>query len=56
MLQEIGIQTVICGPGQIAVARQADEFVEIEQLDRCNRFLETLAGRLSSSPWSVGAE
>lgn len=53
MLQEVGIQTVICGPGQIAVAHQADEFVEIEQLDRCNRFLESLAARLASAPWSA---
>ncbi len=46
MLQEIGVPTVVCGPGQIAVAHQADEFVEIAQIDACNSFLDRLAQRL----------
>lgn len=39
MLQEIGVQTVVCGPGQIKVAHQPDEFVEIDQLRQCMQFL-----------------
>ena len=54
MLQEIGIQTVIFGPGQINVAHQADEFVEIEQLDLCVGFLHKLGHRLTQRPWSNG--
>jgi acetylornithine deacetylase len=46
MLQEIGIQTVVCGPGAIKVAHQPDEFVEIEQLQQCMSFLGGLTRRL----------
>lgn len=46
MLQEIGVQTVICGPGQIKVAHQPDEFVEIEQLQLCMKFLTGMTRRL----------
>ncbi len=46
MLQEIGIQTVVCGPGSIKVAHQPDEFVEIEQLQQCMGFLGGLTRRL----------
>jgi acetylornithine deacetylase len=53
MLQDAGIQTVILGPGSIEVAHRADEFVEIEQLEQCNRFLDTLAQRLSQAPWTT---
>jgi acetylornithine deacetylase len=37
-----GIPTVVCGPGSIAQAHGADEFVTFEQLSRCERFLQTL--------------
>lgn len=40
--QNAGIPTVICGPGSIEQAHKADEFVEIAQLARCERFLQTL--------------
>ena len=38
----LDIETVICGPGRIAVAHRPDEFVEIAQLDRCDAFLARL--------------
>ncbi len=34
-----GIPTVICGPGSIGEAHRANEFVEIAQIDACERFL-----------------
>jgi acetylornithine deacetylase len=46
ILQEIGVPTVVCGPGRITVAHQPDEHVEIEQLEQCMRFLDVLANRL----------
>ena len=55
MLQQIGVQTVICGPGQIAVAHQADEFVEVEQLDQCVGFLRQLGRRLAADRWPAAA-
>jgi acetylornithine deacetylase len=39
---------VICGPGDIALAHAADEYVPVEQLDSCMAFLDTLAERLSA--------
>jgi len=38
-----GIPTVVCGPGSIAQAHQPDEFVSLEQLARCEAFLQGLA-------------
>ncbi|MGE0798609.1 MAG: acetylornithine deacetylase [Lautropia sp.] len=51
ILQSIGVPTVICGPGDIFVAHQPDEFVELSQLDACNRFLATLTGKLVEGSW-----
>jgi len=39
MFQRAGISTVVCGPGSIGQAHQADEFVSLEQLGRCEAFL-----------------
>ncbi len=49
ILQAIGIPTVVCGPGDIAVAHQPDEYVEVEQLERCSAFLDALGLRLSGN-------
>jgi len=38
-----GIPTVVCGPGSITQAHQPDEFVSLEQLARCESFLQGLA-------------
>jgi acetylornithine deacetylase len=46
MLQEIGVPTVVCGPGEIRVAHQPDEYVETSQLAKCLEFLEALASGL----------
>jgi acetylornithine deacetylase len=37
-----GIPAVVCGPGAIDVAHKADEYVELDQLERCARFLRQL--------------
>jgi acetylornithine deacetylase len=37
--EALGVPVVICGPGDIAVAHRPDEYVTIEQLLRCERFL-----------------
>ena len=42
LFQRAGIPTVICGPGSIAQAHQADEYVSLEQLAACERFLRGL--------------
>lgn len=41
--QKAGIPTVVCGPGHIAQAHQADEYVSLAQLAEGERFLQALA-------------
>ena len=38
-----GIPTVVCGPGSIEQAHQADEYVSLDQLARCEAFMRGLA-------------
>jgi acetylornithine deacetylase len=45
LFQQAGIASVVCGPGFIDQAHQADEFVSLEQLARCEAFLDGLVGR-----------
>lgn len=44
---EAGFDTVICGPGDIAQAHRADEYVDIGQLDKCLDMMDKLCGYLS---------
>lgn len=43
LFQGAGIPTVVCGPGSIGQAHQPDEYVSLEQLARCQAFMEGLA-------------
>jgi len=42
LFQRAGIPTVVCGPGHIAQAHQADEYVSLDQLAAAERFLLAL--------------
>ena len=42
LFQRAGLSTVVCGPGSINQAHQADEYVSLEQLARCEAFLQGL--------------
>ena len=44
----LGVPTVICGPGSMAQGHRPDEFVALEQLDRCDAMLDALLQRLRS--------
>jgi acetylornithine deacetylase len=44
LFQAAGLSTVVCGPGSIQQAHQPDEHVTLEQLARCERMLQGLAG------------
>jgi acetylornithine deacetylase len=39
LFQKAGIPTIVCGPGHITEAHKANEFVSIEQLNECEKFL-----------------
>jgi acetylornithine deacetylase len=43
IFKNAGIPTVVCGPGSITQAHQADEYVSLEQLARCEAFMRGLA-------------
>jgi acetylornithine deacetylase len=45
--QRLGVPSVVCGPGAIAVAHKPDEYVEASQLDACSAFLSRLVDALS---------
>ncbi|WMT87557.1 acetylornithine deacetylase [Pelagibacterium sp. 26DY04] len=42
LFQELGIDTVVCGPGSIEQAHKPDEFVELDQLSACLTMIEGL--------------
>ena len=43
LFQRAGMSTVVCGPGSIGQAHQADEYVSLAQLARAEAFLDGLA-------------
>ena len=46
LFQEIGISTVVCGPGSIEQAHKVDEFIELNELKKCLNFLMELKKNL----------
>lgn len=40
--QKGGVPAVVCGPGSILEAHKANEFIEISELEACERFLDRL--------------
>ncbi len=45
----IGIPAVVCGPGSIQQAHRPDEFVTLEQLERCEILIDRLVEELSNA-------
>ena len=50
----LGASVVICGPGDIAVAHRPDEYVTVDQLLRCERFLCSLVQQICVEPAAEG--
>lgn len=46
--QAAGVPTLVCGPGSIAQAHQADEWVDVSQLEACVDFLGRLIQTLNT--------
>jgi acetylornithine deacetylase len=44
--QRAGIPAVVCGPGSIEQAHKPNEFIELAQVEACERFLSKLMGTL----------
>ena len=45
LFQEIGISTVVCGPGSIEQAHKIDEFIELNEIKKCLTFLEGIKNK-----------
>lgn len=48
LFQKAGIPTVVCGPGSIEQAHKPDEFIALDQVRACEKFLRRLVDRISS--------
>jgi acetylornithine deacetylase len=46
LFHKAGMPAVICGPGHIEQAHQPNEWVSLEQLARCEAFMQRLAEHL----------
>jgi acetylornithine deacetylase len=44
--ERLGVPTVVCGPGSIDQAHKPDEFIERDQLRRCDAMMDALLDRL----------
>ena len=47
LFQEIGISTVVCGPGSIEQAHKVDEFIELSEIKKCIQFLNGIKEKFS---------
>lgn len=48
LFQKAGYSTIVCGPGSIDQAHRPNEFIEIEQVEKCALFIEKLIAHLSA--------
>jgi acetylornithine deacetylase len=48
LFQQMGISTVVCGPGSINQAHKPDEYVTVDQLQRCLDMIEGLIPKLAA--------
>ena len=49
LFQEIGISTVVCGPGSIEQAHKIDEFIALDELKKCLSLLDGIKGQSISN-------
>ncbi len=47
LFQEIGISTVVCGPGSIEQAHKVDEYIELDEIKKCLKFLDGIKSKSS---------
>lgn len=50
LFHQAGVPAIVCGPGHIAQAHQPNEWIALEQLAWCERFMRRLADRLCIDP------
>jgi acetylornithine deacetylase len=47
LFQEIGISTVVCGPGSIEQAHKIDEYIILDELKKCLKLLNGIKDKSS---------
>ncbi len=47
LFEQIGIPSVVCGPGHIDQAHRPNEFIEISQISRCETLIDDLLNKLN---------
>lgn len=47
LFQRAGIPTVVCGPGSIEQAHKPDEFIDLDQIAQCERFISRIFDSVS---------
>ncbi len=45
LFQEIGISTAVCGPGSIEQAHKVDEFIKLDEINKCLEFLDGIKNK-----------
>jgi len=56
LFEAMDIPTVVCGPGSIEQAHQADEYVALEQLNLCLQFLGGLCEQMCAPTFSLNTD
>ena len=46
VFNKLNFQTIVCGPGSIKQAHKPDEFIELNQIKKCENFLEKVINQL----------
>ncbi len=46
LFHDVGVPTIICGPGDIDQAHKPNEFIEIDQIAKCEAFMKGLMDRI----------
>ena len=50
LFDDVGVATLICGPGSMAQGHKPDEYVSIPQMERCTQMLENLCAWMRAEP------
>ena len=50
LFDEMGVATLVCGPGSMAQGHNADEYISIDQTERCMAMLGQLCAWMRAEP------
>ena len=53
VFNKLGLETIVCGPGNIEQAHKPNEYIEESQIIKCQNFLKNIIEYLSSFAGSI---